>query len=83
MVEVSPNDRNQGTGTSLMNELVKYADDNNKEISLMPGLQDDRKGTTSRSRLVNFYKRFGFVENKGRNKDFTKKSGGMYYKPKQ
>ena len=81
MLEVPRGARKQGTGTAVMNELIKYADDNNKRIFLTPGLPDDRHGTTSRGRLVKFYKRFGFVENKGRNKDFTLPPG-MYRIPK-
>ena len=78
---IKVNDKKQGTGTAVMTELVKYADDNSKRIFLIPGLRDADHGTTSRSRLVKFYKRFGFVENKGRNKDFTLPPG-MYRDPK-
>ena len=78
---VPKTDQSQGTGTAVMNELTEYADVHGKRIVLSPGLRDDRKGTTSRSRLVKFYKRFDFVENKGRNKDFTT-SAGMYRDPK-
>jgi GNAT superfamily N-acetyltransferase len=81
MIEVPRADRKQGVGTAVMNELVDYADRVGKRIFLTPGLPDDRHGTTSRGRLVKFYKRFGFVENKGRNKDFTL-SPGMYRDPK-
>lgn len=71
----------QGKGTKAMEKLVQYADKENKRVTLSPALPDDRKGTTSRARLVKFYKRFGFVENKGRNKDFSI-SDGMYREPK-
>ena len=81
MIEVEKDNRKQGVGTAVMNDIVSYADANNKTLEALPGLQDDRKGTTSRGRLVNFYKRFGFVENKGRNKDFSRKSGAMYRTP--
>ena len=80
MLEVPKANRKQGVGTAVMNELINYADENRKRIWLTPGLPDDRKGTTSRGRLVKFYKRFGFVENKGRNKDFTL-TVGMYRLP--
>jgi len=73
-------ERKQGIGTAIMTDLINYADANNKRIILSPGMQDDRHGTTSRARLVKFYKRFGFVENKGRNKDFAI-SDGMYRNP--
>ena len=68
-------EKKQGAGTGLMNDLAAYADQEGKRIVLSPGLKDDRHGTTSRGRLVSFYKRFGFVENKGRNKDFTVSEG--------
>jgi len=73
-------DRNKGTGTKVMQEITDYADQNSLRILLSPAVQDDFQGTTSRSRLVKFYKRFGFVENKGRNKDF-RISEGMYRDP--
>jgi hypothetical protein len=41
------------------------------KIVLTPGLSDKQHGTTSQSRLIDFYKKFDFVLNKGRNKDFT------------
>ena len=63
---VPKDQQGQGIGTSALKELVSFADENNKRIIITPGVADDRHGTTSRSRLVSFYKRFGFVENKGK-----------------
>lgn len=77
---VSRDDQGQGKGTQAMEQLIQFADQRGQRLVLTPALPDDRKGTTSRARLVKFYKRFGFVENKGRNKDFTV-SGGMYREP--
>jgi len=71
MFEVPKANRKMGIGSAVMADLVNYADVHRKMIVLTPGLQDSRHGTTSRSRLIKFYKRFGFVENKGRNKDFA------------
>jgi len=68
--------------TQIMQELVNYADQIGKRFELSPGQKDPFHGTTSRGRLVNFYKRFGFIENKGRHKDFTT-SRGMYRKPNE
>jgi GNAT superfamily N-acetyltransferase len=82
MIEVELNERKKGIGSEIMQEIVDYADRNGKEVVLVPAVKDDLHKTTSRSRLVKFYKRFGFVENKGRNKDFTKKGGSMYRLPK-
>jgi GNAT superfamily N-acetyltransferase len=73
---VIPKDkRKQGLGSQAMRELIDYADANGLRITLSPALSDDRKGTTSRARLVRFYKQFGFVENKGRRKDFSISDG--------
>ena len=58
--------RASGIGTAVMRDLVAYADANGKRILLSPGVKDDK---------VRFYKRFGFAENKGRNKDFTVSEG--------
>jgi GNAT superfamily N-acetyltransferase len=72
--------RKQGVGTEAMSLLCRFADQQGARVVLSPALRDDRKGTTSRSRLVQFYKRFGFVENKGRHVDFSL-SAGMYRNP--
>lgn len=58
--------REAGAGTAAMESLIKYADETGQTITLSPS--SDFGGT--KSRLVKFYKRFGFVENKGSNKDF-------------
>jgi len=59
--------RNQGLGSSVMQDLIDYADSTGKQVRLSPS--SDFGG--SPTRLKKFYKEFGFVENKGRNKDFT------------
>lgn len=68
---VPKKDRKQGVGSSVLKELCKYADENKLRMLLTAAVKDDFHGTTSNSRLKTFYKRFGFVENKGRNRDFT------------
>lgn len=57
---------NSGMGTKLMNEVCAYADKTKKIIILSPS--DEFGG--NKKRLIEFYKRFGFVENKGKNKIF-------------
>jgi GNAT superfamily N-acetyltransferase len=74
---VKQDSRGKGVGSSVMNELVDYAESRGMMIVLSPAVSGDGMGTTSRSRLVKFYKRFGFTENKGRNRDFEI-SDGMY-----
>jgi len=69
--------RNQGIGTQVMNDLSEYADSIGKRITLTPS--SDFGGNVSK--LKSFYKELGFVENKGRNKDFSTKET-MYREPK-
>ena len=69
--------RNKGAGTRAMNELLEYADQKSKKVTLSPSA--DFGG--SKPRLVKFYKKFGFVENKGKNKDFSTQES-MYREPK-
>ena len=59
--------RSTGIGSSVMNDLVKYADSTGQKIALTPS--DSFGGNVKR--LKDFYKEFGFVENKGKNKDFS------------
>lgn len=58
--------REQGLGTQFMEALTAAADADSARVGLSPA--SDFGG--SKSRLVEFYKRFGFVPNKGRNRDF-------------
>jgi len=71
--------RKQGIGSSYMKDLIKIADENGRRVLLSPGVKGDLSGSTSRGRLVTFYKRFGFVENKGRNKDYSISEGMIRY----
>lgn len=79
---VGKDKQGQGLGTKAMKILTDYADTHSKRIILTPGLQDKIQGTTSRSRLVKFYKQFGFKESKGRNIDYALGAGKMYREPK-
>lgn len=72
----------QGSGTAAMEDLIDFADERDLAIVLLPGVKDVHQGTSSRSRLVKFYKRFGFIENKGRNMDFAIGGGKMVRYPK-
>lgn len=74
--------RKQGIGSQIMQEIIDYADKTGKRLELSPGQKDDYHGTTSHNRLINFYKRFGLIQNKGRNKDFTT-TNTMYREPKK
>lgn len=61
---ISVKDKKQGVGTKAMQDIINYADEQGKRIELTP---EKIEGTTSKARLINFYKKFGFVENKGKN----------------
>lgn len=70
--------KKQGLGTKAMDDLISYADKTQQTITLTPSLD---YGASSIKRLKDFYKRFDFVENKGRNKDFEFRDA-MYRTPK-
>ncbi len=80
---VNKDEQRSGKGTAAMNKLINYADSVGKRIILTPGLPNDSHGTTSRARLVKFYKSFGFVESRGRNIDYAIGAGKMYRNPGQ
>jgi hypothetical protein len=69
--------RGKGLGTKLMEDLIEVADENGFKITLTPSSSYGGNVT----RLKAFYKGFGFVENKGKNADFSHKEG-MYRDPK-
>lgn len=71
--------RGGGIGTKTMEELTAYADQAGKTVTLTPSKDF---GGSSVKRLTDFYKRFGFVENKGNKKDFAI-SDTMYREPKK
>jgi len=66
---VVPEDkRGTGLGSAFMKELTDIADSEGRVLTLTAAKD---YGTTSLERLKDFYKGFGFIENRGRNKDFT------------
>jgi GNAT superfamily N-acetyltransferase len=78
-IVIDPKQRSQGIGSQVMNDIIQQADNTNAIVTLSPSVDF---GGTSVARLKNFYKEFGFVENKGRNKDLSI-SETMYRKPVQ
>ena len=67
-IEVTQGQRGQGIGSSVMRDIINQADADGKTITLTPSTA---YGATSTKRLKDFYKRFGFVENSGRNKNYA------------
>ena len=77
--KIVANEFGKGNGSSFMEELTKIADENGWILALTP---DTSFGGTSVGRLKNFYKRFGFKPNKGRNTDFNTRES-MVRKPEK
>jgi hypothetical protein len=71
MIAVPKDKRKEGLGSQALKLLTDYADKNNLKIILDLGVKDKHWGTTSRTRLMDFYKRFGFIRNFGSKRDFT------------
>lgn len=67
-----------GSGSALMELVCKWADQNGVTLTLTPSVSF---GASSVTRLVGFYKRFGFVYNKGRYTIFGTRQA-MYRLPK-
>lgn len=72
------NNKGNGLGSKFMRDLCYWADDNKVIICLTPS---DSFGASSVNRLKKFYKKFGFIDNKGKYSDFNHKES-MYRKPK-
>ena len=64
---VQEDEQGGGIGSQVMEELIAYADTNGLTIATTP---DDMFGSDL-GRLKQFYSNFGFVPNKGKNKDFS------------
>ncbi len=75
-IVVPKGSREQGTGTKVMKDILSLADAQGARVSLTP----DSAFGGSKPRLKKFYKKFGFVDNKGSNKDFTTRNT-MYRDP--
>jgi GNAT superfamily N-acetyltransferase len=78
-IVVPEGQRGQGLGTKAMQDVIARADAEGKRVVLSPSTE---YGATSVGRLKDFYKRFGFVENKGRNKNYAV-SQTMYRDPQK
>ena len=60
--------RNQGLGTKFMNELIELADSVNCPLALTP---DSSYGSWDEARLEEYYQRFGFIKNIGKDREFS------------
>ena len=77
-IYMKPQFKGRGFGTKIMKELTAFADQKNLAIVLIPAT-DSLKSSALR-RLVAFYRRFGFIENKG---NTLYDDMGMYRLPKK
>lgn len=75
-IKVPVEHQRKGIGTQFMQDLTQHADKLGATITLSPSTDFG----ASKSRLIKFYKNHDFVENKGRNKDYTL-SDTMYRLP--
>lgn len=75
---VPKENRNTGLGSEAMQKLIDYADQENALMQLSPSTDF---GATSVNRLKDFYKRFGFVPNAGKYKDYA--ISESMYRPKK
>ena len=75
VIEIPKDMRNHGLGIEIMKELVSLSRRYDCVFMLSP---DDSLGATSKERLRRFYKRFGFVDNKGRCKKHQLPQYSMY-----
>jgi GNAT superfamily N-acetyltransferase len=76
-IVIPENLRGSGEGTEIMEEIVRRADEQGATIVLSPdsslgGFTGTKFGGSKAGdqRLIDFYRRHGFVVNRGRNKDF-------------
>lgn len=73
-IVVPKSKRNEGIGTEVIEAIIEYAEEQGKDVFVTP--TGDFGGSTSR--LAKFYKRFGFVPNKGRYRDFRTRESMIY-----
>jgi hypothetical protein len=78
-IEVPSSDRDSGVGSEIMKMLTDAADAAGVRLALTPS--DTFGGSVGR--LREFYKRFGFKENKGKNRSFTTRESMVRNPPGQ
>jgi len=67
-IRVQRDRHREGIGSQVMQEITSWADDKGAVLVLTPA--SDGRGFPSKTKLKSWYRRFGFVPNKGRNKDY-------------
>jgi GNAT superfamily N-acetyltransferase len=74
---VPESERGEGAGSAFMSDLTEIADDRGLVLAVTPSTDF---GGTSRERLENFYRNFGFVKNAGAARDHRTREA-MYRTP--
>ena len=74
-IQVDKEHQGEGIGTKVMSEIVNFADANGLVIVLTP----EKIGNTSKPKLIKFYNGFGFVPNKGKNKNWAFREAMIRY----
>lgn len=69
--------RGEGIGDEILEIIKEFADENDFRITLTP----DSSLGGNRAKLIKWYKRHGFIENRGKNKDYEI-SDAMYRDPR-
>jgi GNAT superfamily N-acetyltransferase len=80
-IVVPAEQRSQGIGSEVLNTIKQYAQSVGKPVTLSPEPSKGKKGA-----LDKFYKKNGFVWNKGRNKDYSLASffgSNMVWRPEK
>jgi DNA topoisomerase IB len=78
MVKVPDSKRGKGTGNAVMHAITRHADKYGHTVALTA--EPHGKGGLSKTKLKAWYKRHGFVDNKGRKKDYAIRES-MYREP--
>lgn len=78
-IRTAEGDRGSGKGAAAMQRVLDYADKHGLITTLSP--RPVKGQGLSKKQLTDWYKRLGFVNNTGRNKDFRTRDG-MIRKPK-
>lgn len=65
-IEIKPEQRKRGYADEAIKNLIKYANNSNKIITLTP----DNIWGANKEKLKKWYKSLGFIMNSGKNKDF-------------
>lgn len=79
-ITVPEDQRNEGIGTQVMEEVIAWGHARGLTLALTPEPIENRGSVRAKNRLIRFYRRLGFVPNKGRNREFRIRES-MIFRP--